>query len=124
MNKAVSLAIPKHNRNKLDIVTEVSKLEMMNRGVSGNMRYELRQNLKELGLVLVPSPANYKISLEEKEKIEKLAYKAIRKNNCIKPEYFPVPAWIKEKSERKRYYLARLEMEIALRRGYVSCQKN
>lgn len=68
-------------------------------------------------LVQVPAPPSG-MHENERHRIERLARRAVKRGYRPRAEDYPVPPWVAKSRKRKEYYLARLEMELALRRGY------
>lgn len=123
MPKTATFVIPHHNRSKLDVFNEISRLEMYGKCISGDMRMIGQVNLCHLNHVAVVRPSEFKINTGHKRKVEKLVHKTIKKHTCLRIEDYPIPGWVKQNKERQRYYIALLGMEIALRKGHKPCQQ-
>ena len=52
---------------------------------------------------------------EERTAVEKEASKIVRNRFRPKPEYYPIPKWIRQRKELKAYYMERLQWEIDIR---------
>lgn len=69
------------------------------------------------GFVVPPNPPPG-LDRKERERIERLARRAVKRGYRRQAEDYPVPSWIARSARRKEYYLARLRFELALREGY------
>jgi hypothetical protein len=109
--------------NKLKKVKKLAKklnrLEQNTRngsGISGNLRNKMKKYISELPRIPVPAvPPSNMISCKDRDLIERTAHKEVKKGWRPKAEYYPIPEWIKKNKTYKKYYIARLEMEISLR---------
>jgi len=115
--KLKTYIIPHHILQRLNIFSNIARIEMNNSCVNGNIRTEAKRVLTELKQVVIPDNL-LGISKKDREKIGRAALQIVRNNYRPKPEYYKVPSFIRKNKKHIKYFLDRLQMEINLREGY------